>query len=44
MKSLKAATLFIWDIWKKKIKKKIEKKMKKNSKVENQNISYGRSS
>ena len=26
------------------LKKKIEKKMKKNSKVENQNISYGRAS
>ena len=36
MKRLKAATVFIWDIWKKKLKKKI---LKKNSKVENQNIS-----
>ena len=45
MKRLKAATVFIWDIWKNIfLKKKIEKKLKKNSKVENQNISYGRAS
>ena len=45
MKRQKAATVFIWDIWKKKFEKKnFEKKMKKNSKVENQNISYGRAS
>ena len=45
MKRLKAATVFIWDIWKKNVwKKKFEEKMKKNSKVENQNISYGRAS
>ena len=42
MKRHKAATVFIWDIWKKKLKTK--KKLKKNSKVENQNISYGRAS
>ena len=37
MKRLKAATVFIWDIWKKKF-------WKKNSKAENQNISYDRAS
>ena len=38
MKRLKAATVFIWDIWKrKKIEKKIVKK-KEEKKVENQNI------
>ena len=45
MKRHKAATVFIiWDIWKKNENKFIEKKLKKNSKVENQNISYGRAS
>ena len=45
MKRHKAATVFIWDIWKKNIlKKNFEKKLKKKSKVENQNISYGRAS
>ena len=44
MKRLKAATVFIWDIWKKKLKKKFfwKKNEKKILKVENQNISYGR--
>ena len=46
MKRQKAATVFIWDSWKKKILKKkfFEKKNEKKSKVENQNISYGRAS
>ena len=46
MKRQKAATVFIWDIRKKKKIEKIffGKKLKKNSKVENQNISYGRAS
>ena len=45
MKRQKAVTVFIGTFEKKNFeKKKFEKKIEKKSKVENQNISYGRAS